>query len=132
MLGALGLQTGVSGRAGIEPAETPKAPLTARHSVGFLNPVFPALRLPDNKFHFHPRLTEQSPAWSEQQERPELSSAPAGKSSLPQHPLCRVPGVIKMSQKASLRQGFADSQAADLPFPVFTASGFISPKAKLV
>lgn len=33
MLGALGLQTGVSGRAGIEPAETPKAPLTARHSV---------------------------------------------------------------------------------------------------
>lgn len=36
--------------AGIELAETPKAPLTAKQSTGHLNPVCLALELPDNKF----------------------------------------------------------------------------------
>lgn len=39
-----------------------------------------------------------------------------------------MPGVTQVSQKAYSRQGFADSQAANPPFPVFSASGFISPQ----
>lgn len=47
--------------AGIEPAETPKAPLTARHSLGHLNPVCPALELPDNKFQgLFPHTTDRA------------------------------------------------------------------------
>lgn len=51
-----------------------------------------------------------------------------GSPHFPSTALCCVPAVTQMSQKAYSRQGFADSQAANLPFPVFSASGFISPQ----